>query len=32
MPVGYPAEDVRVPDITRKPLEQICVWKEKSEE
>jgi nitroreductase len=32
MPVGYPAANARVPDIARKPLEQICVWKEKSEE
>jgi nitroreductase len=27
MPVGYPASDARVPDIVRKPLEEICVWK-----
>lgn len=27
MPVGYPAADARVPDITRKPLEEIAVWK-----
>ncbi len=26
MPVGYPAADARVPDITRKPLEAIAVW------
>lgn len=31
MPVGYPAADARIPDITRKPLEQICVWKETRE-
>ncbi len=31
MPVGYPAEDARVPDITRKPLEQICIWKDSRE-
>jgi hypothetical protein len=27
MPVGYPAADARVPDIRRKPLEEIVVWK-----
>ncbi|MEQ1689743.1 MAG: nitroreductase family protein [Gemmatimonas sp.] len=27
MPVGYPAADARVPDIARKPLDEICVWK-----
>ncbi len=26
MPVGYPAPDAQVPDIDRKPLEQIAVW------
>jgi iodotyrosine deiodinase len=26
IPVGYPAETVTVPDIRRKPLEQISVW------
>jgi iodotyrosine deiodinase len=26
MPVGYPAPDARVPDITRKPLDEIAVW------
>ncbi len=26
MPVGYPAPDARVPDITRKPLDRIAVW------
>ncbi len=26
MPVGYPAPDARVPDLARKPLEQILVW------
>jgi iodotyrosine deiodinase len=26
MPVGYPAEDARVPDLHRKPLEEISVW------
>jgi len=25
-PVGFPAEDCRVPDITRKPLDEIVVW------
>ncbi len=27
MPVGYPARDAKVPDLRRKPLEQIVVWK-----
>lgn len=27
MPVGYPAPDARVPDLTRKPLAEISVWK-----
>ncbi|HJR63734.1 MAG TPA: nitroreductase family protein [Gemmatimonadaceae bacterium] len=27
MPVGYPAPDARVPDIARKPLEEIAVWR-----
>ena len=27
MPVGYPAADARVPDLGRKPLEEIAVWK-----
>lgn len=26
IPVGYPAENVNVPDIKRKPLEKILVW------
>jgi nitroreductase len=26
MPVGYPAPDARVPDLRRKPLEEIAVW------
>jgi iodotyrosine deiodinase len=26
MPVGYPAPDARVPDLTRKPLNEIAVW------
>jgi len=26
LPVGYPAPDARVPDITRKPVEEILVW------
>eukprot|EP01064_Diplonema_japonicum_P003467 TRINITY_DN1222_c1_g2_i4.p1 TRINITY_DN1222_c1_g2~~TRINITY_DN1222_c1_g2_i4.p1 ORF type:complete len:322 (+),score=101.22 TRINITY_DN1222_c1_g2_i4:84-968(+) len=25
MPVGYPTKDVKIPNITRKPLDQICV-------
>jgi len=28
MPVGYPAADARVPDIRRKGVEEISVWKE----
>jgi iodotyrosine deiodinase len=27
MPVGYPSPDARVPDLTRKPLDAISVWK-----
>ena len=27
MPVGYPAPDARVPDLGRKPLEEIAIWK-----
>jgi iodotyrosine deiodinase len=27
MPVGYPAPDARVPDLARKPLERIAVWR-----
>jgi nitroreductase len=27
MPVGYPATDARVPDLARKPLEEIAVWR-----
>jgi nitroreductase len=27
MPVGYPAPDAKVPDLTRKPLDQIAVWR-----
>lgn len=27
MPVGYPSPDARVPDITRKPLDQVAVWR-----
>jgi iodotyrosine deiodinase len=26
MPVGYPAPDATVPDLARKPLEQVSVW------
>lgn len=26
MPVGYPAADARVPDLTRKPLSEISIW------
>lgn len=25
-PVGYPADDARVPDLERKPLEDVAVW------
>ena len=25
-PVGYPVEDVQVPDIHRKPLEDVAIW------
>lgn len=28
LPVGYPAEDARVPDISRKPLGEVSVWME----
>jgi iodotyrosine deiodinase len=28
MPVGYPAPGATVPDLRRKPLEEIAVWKE----
>ena len=27
MPVGYPAPGAMVPDISRKPLEEIAIWK-----
>jgi hypothetical protein len=27
LPVGYPAADAKVPDIRRKTLEEIAVWK-----
>ena len=27
MPVGYPALDARVPDLVRKPLAEIALWK-----
>jgi iodotyrosine deiodinase len=27
MPVGYPAPDARVPDIQRKTLDQVAVWR-----
>jgi hypothetical protein len=27
LPVGYPARDAEVPDIVRKPLEDIAVWR-----
>ena len=28
MPVGYPEEKVKVPDIQRKPLSEILIWKD----
>lgn len=28
MPVGYPAAGAAVPDIRRKPMEEIAIWKE----
>jgi len=31
-PVGYPASDATVPDIARKPLEEVAVWDPVSEE
>jgi len=27
MPVGYPAPDAKVPDLVRKPLDEIAIWK-----
>lgn len=27
MPVGYPAADAMVPDLQRKPLEEVAVWR-----
>lgn len=27
MPVGYPAAGARVPDLSRKPIEQIAIWR-----
>lgn len=27
MPVGYPAEDAKVPDLARRPLEDVVVWR-----
>jgi iodotyrosine deiodinase len=27
LPVGYPAEGVRVPDLARKPLDEVLVWR-----
>ncbi len=26
MPVGYPVEDAKVPDLQRKPLDEISIW------
>jgi len=28
IPVGYPADDAEVPDLVRKPLEEVTVWYE----
>jgi hypothetical protein len=28
MPVGYPAAEARVPDIARRALAEISVWRE----
>jgi nitroreductase len=30
-PVGYPAADARVPDITRKALEEVAIWNPRPE-
>jgi iodotyrosine deiodinase len=27
MPVGYPAPDARVPELTRKSIEQVAIWR-----
>jgi nitroreductase len=27
MPVGYPAPDAKVPDLVRKPLEDVAIWR-----
>jgi hypothetical protein len=27
LPVGYPAADAKVPDIRRKAVEEIAVWR-----
>lgn len=27
MPVGYPAPDAQVPNLTRKPLDEVVVWR-----
>ena len=27
-PVGFPAADATVPDLARKPLDQVAVWME----
>jgi iodotyrosine deiodinase len=27
LPIGYPADDAEVPDLHRKPLAGITVWK-----
>jgi iodotyrosine deiodinase len=26
LPVGYPADDCEVPDIERRPLDDVTVW------
>ena len=27
-PIGFPADDAKVPDLRRKPLEEVAVWHE----
>jgi iodotyrosine deiodinase len=27
MPVGYPAADAQVPDLRRKPLDDVLIWR-----
>ena len=30
IPVGYPADRARVPDLRRKPLDEVAVWHDPS--